>query len=585
MKKITLLEFAVVLMMLVSLSACKKVFDIQPEDQLDKANAYQNVYDADAAVIGIYGKFMGLAEQYVVLNELRADLLDVTTNANEALRQINTHTATENNPYANPKPFYELILNCNDVLENFKIMVKDKKMNEDQFNQRYSDIVALRSFLYLQLGIHWGEVPYVTSTLKNVDEVKNTANFKRIPFNQLIDSLITATEVIPFKDIYPTGSGLTITVDGYQTQKFFINKKVMLGDLYLWKGNYQKSAEYYRQVMEYATTAYGFGEEYYSVYRMGWAGNSNHYVTYSRPGDASTLAYNDGWRIIFEQPFGSRSQTMEWIWVLPFDNKFKPENSLIKLFSPVGGEYLLRPSQEVFDLWDGETQRPATNSTGITTAIPYDARKLLSTMTIGGQPVAMKYLYNYINWATGTTATPLIKNGKWFLFRQTHLHMRYAEAANRMGKHRIAWALMSGGFAAAYPAPTSDVTNYHNTLTEPYPFNFDARNSGNSGVPYYRADWYRQIGIRARANITDWQISSDSLNTIETGIIKEGALENAFEGTRWPDLLRVAIRKNDPAFIADKVYNKLVKSGIAAGAASAARAKLMARDWYLPFKW
>ena len=234
----------------------------------------------------------------------------------------------------------------------------------------------------------------------------------------------------------------------------------------------------------------------------------------------------------------------------------------------------------MYDLWDGESQRPAQG-----TSIPYDARKLLSTMNIGGQPVAMKYLYNYINWATGTAATPLIKNGKWFLFRQTHLHMRYAEAANRLGKHRIAWALVSGGFAAAYPAPTSDVTNYHNTLAEPYPFNFDARNSGNSGVPYYRADWYRQIGIRARALVTDWQISSDSLNTIEAGIIKEGALENAFEGTRWPDLLRVALRKNDPAFVADKVYNKLVKSGISAGAASAARAKLMARDWYLPFKW
>lgn len=580
MKKFNFTKLGLVLLMLVSLSACKKVFDIQPEDQLDVANAYQNVYDADAAVIGIYGKFMGLAEQYVVLNELRADLLDVTANSNEALRQINTHTATDNNQYANPKPFYELILNCNDVLENFKVMVKDKKMNEDQFNQRYSDIVTLRSFLYLQLGIHWGEVPYVTSTLKNVDEVKNTANFKRIPFTALLDSLISATEAIPFKDIYPTGSGLTITVDGYQTQKFFINKKIMLGDLYLWKGNYQKSAEYYRQVMEYATTAYGFGEEYYSVYRVGWAGNSNHYVTYSRAGDASSLVYNDGWRIIFEQPFGSRSSTMEWIWALPFDSKFKPENTLIKLFSPIGGQYLVRPSQEVFDMWDGETQRPAQGQ-----SIPYDARKLLSTMTIGGQPVAMKYLYNYINYATGTAATPLLKNGKWFLFRQTHMHMRFAEAANRLGKHRIAWALMSGGFAAAYPAPTSDVTNYHNTLSEPYPFNFDARNSGNSGVPYYRADWYRQIGIRARANVPNWEISSDSLNTIEAGIIKEGALENAFEGTRWPDLLRVALRNNDPAFVADKVYDKLVKSGISAGAASAARAKLMAKDWYLPFKW
>lgn len=582
MKKIKLIESLVAVMLLLSFTACKKVFDIKPEDQLDVSNAYQNVFDADAAVVGIYGKFMGLAEQYVVLNELRADLLDVTTNSDENLRQINTHAVKENNPYANPRPFYELILNCNDVMEHFQTMVKEKRMTEDQFNQRYSDIVALRSFLYLQLGIHFGAVPYVTSSLKNVDDVKNTANFPRLPFNVLLDSLIRVTEAIPFKDQYPTGTNLNITVDGYQTQKFYINKRILLGDLYLWKENYQKSAEYYRQVMEYATTTYGFGEEYYSVYRVGWAGNANHYVTYSRGGDASTLVYNDGWRIIFEQPFGSRSQTMEWIWVLPFDNKFKPENPLIKLFSPVGGQYLVRPSQEVFDLWDGETQRPAQGG-----SIPYDARKLLSTKTIGGQPVAMKYLYNYLDYATGNAPTPLLKNGKWFLFRQTHMHMRFAEAANRLGKHRIAWALLSGSFAAAYPAPTSSVTDYHNTLSEPYPFNFDARNSGNSGVPYYRADWYRHIGIRARALVTDIIVppSADSLNTIEAGIIKEGALENAFEGTRWPDLLRVAIRRNDPAFIADKVYNKLIKSGISAGAASAARAKLMARDYYLPFKW
>lgn len=580
MKKIKLIESLVVVMLLLSFTACKKVFDIKPEDQLDESNAYQNVFDADAAVVGIYGKFMGLAEQYVVLNELRADLLDVTTNSDENLRQISTHTVKENNPYANPRPFYELIINCNDVLEHFQVMVKEKRMTEDQFNQRYSDVVALRSFLYLQLGIHFGAVPYVTSSLKNVDEVKNAANFPRLPFNVLLDSLIRVTEAIPFKDQYPVGSGLNITVDGYQTQKFFANKKIILGDLYLWKQDYQKAADYYRQVMEYATTAYGFGEEYYSVYRVGWAGNSNHYVTYSRAGDASSLVYNDGWRIIFEQPFGSRSSAMEWIWYMPFDSKFKPENTMIKLFSPIGGQYLVRPSQEVFDLWDGETQRPAQGS-----SIPYDARKLLSTMTIGGQPVAMKYLYNYINYANGSVATPLLKNGKWFLFRQTHMHMRYAEAANRVGKHRIAWALLSGGFAAAYPAPGSDVTNYQNTLSEPYPFNFDARNSGNSGVPYYRADWYRHIGIRARAGVTDLQISSDSLNTIETGIIKEGALENAFEGTRWPDLLRVALRQNNPAFIADKVYNKLIKSGISSGAASAARAKLLARDYYLPFNW
>ena len=563
------------------ISGCKKVFDIKPQDQLDQTQAYLNVYDADAAVVGIYGKFMGLADRYVILNELRGDLLNYTLNADEALRDISTHNVKAGNPYANPRPFYELIINCNDVLENFQVMLRDKKMTEAEFNQRYSDIGALRSFLYLQLGIHFGEVPYVTSSLKNLDEVKNASNFPRLPFNTLLDSLISFTEALPFKDPYPGGTNLNITVDGYPTQKFFVNKKIILGDLNLWKGNYTRAAEWYRQVMETGTQGVANGN-YYSQYKVGWDSNGDvdHYITYSRAGDATTLVYNTQWRIMFEQPFGSSGFDREWVWVLPFDSKFKPDNSLIKLFSPSGGNYLVKPSQEIMDLWDGETQRPAQGL-----SIPYDARKLLSVMNIGGQPVAMKYLYNYLSYTNLSPFSALTKNGKWFLFRQTHLHMRFAEAANRVGKHRLAWGFLNSGIAGAYPAPGSDVTNYHNTLSEPYPYNFDARNSGSTGVPFYRSDWYRNIGIRARANLLDITVPAvDSLNTIESALLKETALENAFEGTRWPDLLRIAIRRNDPSIIADKVYNKLLKDGT--GNAAATRAKLMnPSNWYLPFNW
>lgn len=586
MTKLNMVKSAFVAAAFLGITGCKKIFDIKPQDQLDVSQAYQNVYDADAAVVGIYGKFMGLADRYVVLNELRADLLDCTNNADENLRQLSTHTVTAGNPYASPKPFYELILNCNDVLEHFQVMVKEKRMTQDQFNQRYSDVGSLRSFLYLQLGIHFGEVPYVTSSLSNVDEVKNMSNFPRLSFNTLLDSLINFSERLPFKDQYPSGTNLNITVDGYQTEKFFVNKKVILGDLYLWKGNYQKSAEYYRQVMEIGTSGIT-GENYYSQYKIGgWGTGLNfHNVIYTRAGDVSSLSYNTGWRIMFDEPFGSASIAREWVWVLPFDTKFNPDNSLIKLFSPVGGDYLVRPSQEVYDLWDGETQKITTSPT-VGGPVPYDARKLLSTMNIAGQPVAMKYLYNYLNYATLAPTNLLVKNGKWFLFRQTQLHMRFAEAANRAGRYRLAWGLWNSGIASAYPAPTSDVTNYHNTLWDAYPFNFDARNSGSSGVPYYRADWYRNTGVRGRVNLVDVAIpATDSLNSIEAGLIKETALENAFEGTRWPDLLRIAIRRNDPSFIADKVYNKLIKSGVSSGAASTARAKLMNRDWYLPFKW
>ena len=55
------------------------------------------------------------------------------------------------------------------------------------------------------------------------------------------------------------------------------------------------------------------------------------------------------------------------------------------------------------------------------------------------------------------------------------------------------------------------------------------------------------------ANSESFDDIADSLIQIENGLINEGALENAFEGTRWPDLLRIALRRNDPSFIADKV--------------------------------
>ncbi|MBL7742000.1 MAG: RagB/SusD family protein, partial [Chitinophagaceae bacterium] len=150
MKRLSVIRLAIATMLIISLAGCKKVFDIRPQDQLDVSQAYQNVYDADAAVVGIYGKFMNMADRYVILNELRGDLLDVTNNADENLRQISTHTVAANNPYASPRPFYELIINCNDALKHFKIMVAEKRMTEDEFQQRYSDIGALRSFLYLQ---------------------------------------------------------------------------------------------------------------------------------------------------------------------------------------------------------------------------------------------------------------------------------------------------------------------------------------------------------------------------------------------------------------------------------------------------
>ncbi|MEI6949877.1 RagB/SusD family protein [Paraflavisolibacter sp. H34] len=567
--------------LLAGAASCKKSFDYLPATELDAEQMYRNVYDADAAVMGIYGKFMGLADRYVILNELRGDLLTTTANADAALRELNAHQVSAGNPYASPLPFYELILNCNDVLKNFLQMKEKNALKEAEFNQRYSDIAALRAFLYLQLGIHYGdEVVYVTDPLENRESLRERGRFPKLTFEVLLDSLIASTEPLPFKEPYPAGTSLNITLDGAPTSFLFINKKILLGDLYLWKGDYTRAATYYREVME-TSSPEPISENKFQQYKIGW-GDVNHGIGYTKAGDATTLNFADGWRRIFDRPYDN-GYRREWIWALPYDSKFQPENPLIRLFSPIGGDYLVKPSQESLDKWNSQVQNTVALA-GNDGGLPYDARGPLSVRSIGGQPVVMKYLYNYLDYNTNLPTNPLVKNGKWWLFRQTHLHLRFAEAANRAGHHRLAYAFFNRGIATTYapPAGVTNVTDYMNTLHLPAPFNFDAR---VGEIPYYRSDWNRNVGIRVRANLVPYALSgSDSLVQVEDGLLQESALENAFEGTRWADLLRIARRRAEPSLLADAVYNKLQKEGHPA--AAAVRKRLLdPKNWYLPFQW
>ncbi|MDP4240848.1 MAG: RagB/SusD family protein, partial [Bacteroidota bacterium] len=190
-KIITLLIIVLPVVISLSLVSCKKAFDIQPKSVIPANQMYRNVFDADGAVIGIYGKFLGIMDRYVILNELRSDLADITPNSDQYLKQLSTHTVTADNPYADPRPFYEVIQNCNDALANFKVMLANHTLTVDQFNQRYSDIGALRSWLYLQLGIQYGTIPYVTEPIKNINDLNDQTKYPRLNLTQLVNTLVS----------------------------------------------------------------------------------------------------------------------------------------------------------------------------------------------------------------------------------------------------------------------------------------------------------------------------------------------------------------------------------------------------------
>lgn len=547
-----------------SFSSC---VDVDLESVVDYKDHYQTIPDADNAILGLYGSFMQLAEQVVVLNELRGDLMDVTPHASAQLQEINMNTPSATNKYVNKTPFYTVIQSCNDILANFDLMLAKNRMTADEYKERYSDVAALRCWTYLQLGIQFGRVSYITDPTVTIEDVNQAVQKEPIELDELINKLISCMEQLPSLGLYQNSPLVQYTLDGYELKNFFVNKRLLLGDLYLWRGDYLNAATQYRTVLATNETEPATSNQF--KYRCGsypitGDGVSDKYpqIAYDRYQGDNINAYHNTWSRIFSLPAENTTASNELIWTVSYDKAYKPFYPFIALFANQGrGQYQLKPSTyAINELWEAQEQK---------NSFVFDGRGRNSSFAqVNGEYVVQKYLYSY------DVSKPYEQSGRWFLYRAGLLMLRYAEAANRAGYPKLAYAILNNGFKAAYywaDAGNEFISqsgwapgNYY-----PAPFYFDAR---ESDAPSYRSPWRAFGGIRGRANLKPKEFpqtcvtTQDSIQYMEKAIIEETALECGLEGHRWEDLVRVSRRmnkegRNGTAFLKENLEKKYMLSG------------------------
>ena len=584
------------ILMAVMISSCDSLLDINAQDVVEESESYQNVYDADNAIWGLYSKFSKLAENTIVLNELRADMMDVTPNATADQVALNNHTATVDNKYCDPTPFYEVILNANDLLANLDSMKIAKRITADDYAPRYSDVMAIRTWTYLQLGIHYGTVPYINKPISNKSDLSNPSLYVEKTLDELILQLISDMQSVPSMTENTLSSFYIKTIQENGKSFFlnlqFINKRLILGDLYLWNDQFVEAATQYKAYMDEADANSTKTQMKNKI--SSWVWNSSEeprfQICYQRYKDQDVSSFRNMWKEIFSRSSTDVGSSIviglqdEMIWMFSYSGITNSTSPFIKLFANTGvGEYQLKPSAWAVDsMWGTQVQQ----SNGFV----FDGRgKESSYDVINGQPVVLKYLYDYYDTYT-TDANKTIHldynnitnkyslAGKWFLYRAALLHLRYAEAANRAGYPRLAYALLNNGIKTNYDWVKSDGTYRANKVgvqytsfqppvppagatqaqidsinaipATPYPapFYLDARQN-DAPYPVLRSPWRDNGGIRNRAYLLNdtkpaWVVTTqDSMKWIENSLIKEAALECGFEGTRWADLLRVARRK------------------------------------------
>ncbi|GHT76626.1 hypothetical protein FACS189413_07880 [Bacteroidia bacterium] len=504
------------------LSSCNDLLDVDSNqyatgDEHRLASPNDSVY----SIFGVLSKLQEVGGNYFVLGELQGDLADVTVSSDRYLREINAHEPlSKDNPYADITPYYSVINNCNYIIARMDTVIKNSALLPD-----YAAAVKIRAWTYFQLAKNYSSVRYYTKPVLDVESAAGLSKQPLLSLEQVIDELIPQVEaVVGIREPAYTRGDRTIP-----------SAEFLLGDLYLWKGEgyYEKAATYYKKMME--------KDNFYICNRT----FANTYVD----GGVST-----SWFAIFMPGYIGYSNSYEVTNGIIYHSSKGYSNPVAKMCIT---DVSVRASSLAIDNWYAQKNNNPHSP---------EAVSLLGDIRWYGSVGTAYYSSNVIP-TPGQIETPVIDKywtdtiygGRIILERAATFTLRYAEAINRLGKPTMALAALNYGLKPA-------------TIADPNIVNSSEAADGSYIVDFNHTSYANNLGVRGRAGLMPYTFPSnlaslqDSILFVEDVILEEAALETAFEGNRYSDLVRVALRRikedeaNNRDFLADMIAKKFISN-------------------------
>lgn len=127
----------------------------------------QRYQDETTARAGLFGLLQGLqriGDNYVIMGELRGDLMDVTENSSQELRDISRFEVDAENSYLKEREYYSLINNCNYYIHRLDTTISRREDDNSYpvkiLRPYMAQAKTLRAWCYLQLCLDYGRVKY-----------------------------------------------------------------------------------------------------------------------------------------------------------------------------------------------------------------------------------------------------------------------------------------------------------------------------------------------------------------------------------------------------------------------------------------
>ncbi|TKG96668.1 RagB/SusD family nutrient uptake outer membrane protein [Puteibacter caeruleilacunae] len=537
-----LLYISIILLTGMLYASCEKLVEVDP-DYLEKTEDYfDKKTDIDNAARGMYDGLQNAVEHLLVWGEVRGDLVRPGTGAQPDLLDLFSFQPTSTNKFCDWGGMYDVINRANLIIKYAKqVEDKDFQFSEDEKAQYEAEAKNVRALCYFYLVRTFGDVPLI---LEPYESITDTRVFNPVAQETVLDTIMYDLKAIEgIERTYPQE-----VVDGndnssvYTSRMKAITNLCLQADVHLWRNEYELAVEACEKAINWNQERYSIG-------------------TYQ---DANVCYGNKrGPKFSWYKIFAANANLKpESIFELQFQYS-TPDLNILQEYtakrSIPGGKYVIKPSVKCIEAFEEQVYRGRGGETWWGDYfrghdVSYKGIYNKKTHRVLDKKNTEIFKYQVMT-SNGSRREEYQSAANWIVYRIGDLYLMYAEALNRAGRIKEALLILDGDQSVGLGAWS------------------DFNVPGVEDPP---------MGIRKRV-LLERHLNPESdplpdMLTLEDWILEERALELAFEGKRWFDLVRVA-RRGRPEVLVDNVLAaNSAEDAVSIGASLAEPA-----NWFLPY--